>query len=130
MRRPSPLKLVGLVWLVAIIGVLVGRAYAQDVPAWAKAYHTCGTPGATADDCDPPKRGNLYAFCDSEQTADICDQHVLVLKDVCEETVWEWTDGSDRFSCAVVDDATRDAYLDTLEPDVRENTFRAWREGR
>jgi len=29
-----------------------------------------------------------------------------------------------------VDDATRDAYLDTLEPDVRENTFRAWREGR
>jgi len=129
MRRPSPLQIAGLFWLVAIIGVLVGRAYAQDVPAWAKAYHTCGMPGATADDCDPPKRGDLYSFCDSDWK-EVCDQDVLMLKDVCEETVREWTDGSDRFSCAVVDDATRDAYLDTLEPEIRENTFEAWREGR
>jgi len=105
MRLPSPLEIVGLLWVIAIaLAALVGLARAE--PA-----------------------GSLYAFCDSDWP-EICDQKALMLKDVCEETVREWTDGSDRFSCAVVDDATRDAYLSTLEPRIREKTLRAWRDGR
>ena len=57
------------------------RAVAPTVPAWAKAYHNCGTFGATDDDCDPPKHGALYAFCDTEW-AEVCDQKALMLKDV------------------------------------------------
>ena len=130
-------------------------------PAWAKAYHTCGTFGATDGDCEPPKtddpispyyhdgyyvnqadpsglpylyrvvpkRGDLYAFCDAEQT-DPCDTRALMLKDVCEDTIRTYTDGSARFTCAPVSAAARDAYLATLEPDKLTNTFRAWREGR
>ena len=105
------------------------RAVAPTVPAWAKAYHNCGTFGATDDDCDPPKHGALYAFCDTEW-AEVCDQKALMLKDVCEETVRMYGDGSDRFSCAVVDDATRDAYMSTVDRDVYERTIEAWAAGR
>ena len=108
------------------VRALIGE---PDVPAWAKAYHTCGTFGATADDCDPPKPGDLYAFCDAEQT-DPCDTLHLMVKDVCAETIRELTDRSARFSCAPVNAATRDAYLRMLDPDKLANTFRAWREGR
>ena len=129
-----------------------------DVPAWAKAYHTCGTFGATDDDCDLPaasiltptikqlldwkpsgypttvrsypiNRGDLFSFCDAEAT-DPCDTLHLMVKDVCADTIRELTDGSARFSCALVNAATRDAYLRTLEPDKLANTFRAWGEGR
>ena len=105
------------------------RASETGVPAWAKAYHTCGTFGATDDDCDPSKHGDLYAFCDAELT-DPCDTLHLMVKDVCAETIRELTDGSARFSCALADAATRDAYLASLEPDKLANTFRAWGEGR
>ena len=100
-----------------------------DVPAWGKAYHTCGTFGATDDDCVPPKRGKLYAFCDTEW-AEVCNQNVLMLRDVCEQTVEMYGGGDPRFSCAAVDDATRDAYLEMPEPDIREKTFQAWAAGR
>ena len=73
--------------------------------------------------------GDLYAFCDSTWAAP-CNERALMLKDVCEDTIRTWTDGSERFTCAPVNAATRDAYLETVDPDVRENTFRAWREGR
>jgi hypothetical protein len=73
--------------------------------------------------------GDLYAFCDSTWTKN-CDIHVLMLKDVCEGTVQDYTDNSSRFWCERVDAATRDAYLETLEPQIREKTFEAWREGR
>ena len=73
--------------------------------------------------------GDLYAFCDAEWK-EPCNERALMLKDVCEDTIRTWTDGSPRFSCAPVNAATRDAYLETVDPDVRENTFRAWREGR
>ena len=73
--------------------------------------------------------GHLYAFCDSTWKSP-CNERALMLKDVCEDTIRTWTDGSERFSCAPVNAATRDAYLETVDPDVRENTFRAWREGR
>jgi hypothetical protein len=124
--------------LIAII-MITGLAFAvwtreahsqtSDVPAWAKAYHNCGTFGATADDCDYPKNGGLYALCDAEGSAP-CNTLALMLKDVCEDTVRTYGDGSDRFSCAVVDDATRDAYMRSVNPDVRERTVQAWREGR
>jgi hypothetical protein len=81
------------------------------------------------DDCDYPKNGGLYALCDAEGSAP-CNTLALMLKDVCEDTVRTYGDGSDRFSCAVVDDATRDAYMRSVNPDVRERTVQAWREGR
>ena len=105
------------------------RAGEPDVPAWGKAYHTCGTFGATDDDCDPPKSGSLYAFCDTDWP-EVCNQKVLMLKDACEQTVELYGGGDPRFSCAVVDDATRDAYLETLDPDMRERTVEAWAAGR
>ena len=74
-------------------------------------------------------RGNLYAFCDAEQT-DPCDTLHLMVKDMCAGTIRELTDRSARFTCAPVNAATRDAYLRTLDPDDLANTFRAWREGR
>jgi hypothetical protein len=73
--------------------------------------------------------GNLYSFCDAERK-DACNPHALMLKDVCEATVRSYTDGSDRFSCGLVDAATRDAYLRTLDWRVFKETLRAWREGR
>ena len=109
MSSPSTLEILILIAAALIVLGLVGMA----------------NGGAAEDEI----RGDLYAFCDTDW-AEICDQKALMLKDVCEETVREWTDGSDRFSCAVVDDATRDAYLSTLEPRIREKTLRAWRDGR
>ena len=73
--------------------------------------------------------GDLYAFCDSTWATQ-CNKRALMLKDVCEETLREWTDGSPRFWCFRVPDAARDAYLRTVDPQVREKTFEAWREGR
>jgi len=73
--------------------------------------------------------GDLYAFCDATWETQ-CNERALMLKDVCEETLREWTDGSPRFWCFRVPDAARDAYLRTVEPKVREKTFEAWREGR
>jgi hypothetical protein len=73
--------------------------------------------------------GDLYAFCDSTWATQ-CNERVLMLKDVCDETLRTYTDGSKRFWCYRVDAASRDAYLSTLDPDVREKTFDAWREGR
>ena len=75
------------------------------------------------------RAGDLYAFCDTEWP-EICDQHALMLKDVCEQTVEIYGDESGRFSCAVVDDATRDAYMSTLDRDVYERTIEAWAAGR
>ena len=100
-----------------------------EVPAWAKAYHICGTFGATADDCDPPKIGELYAFCNAEWK-EVCNQKVLMLKDTCEQTVEMYGGGDSRFSCAAVDDATRDAYMRTVDRDVYERTVEAWAAGR
>jgi hypothetical protein len=124
--------LAAIIMLAALLYVVWSREARTDefsTPAWAKAYHTCGTFGATVGDCDPPKTGALFAFCDAEQT-DPCDTLHLMVKDVCAETIRELTDGSARFSCALADVATRDAYLATLEPDKLANTFRAWGEGR
>jgi hypothetical protein len=104
MRRPSTLDILLTIALSLIVFGLVGMARAEPI-------------------------GDLYAFCDTSWP-DVCDQQALMLQDVCAETVRTYGDGSDRFSCAVVDAATRDAYLDTLEPDIREKTFQAWREGR
>ena len=73
--------------------------------------------------------GDLYAFCDAEWATQ-CDERALMLRGVCEDTLREWTDGSSRFWCFRVDGATRDAYLRTVEPRVREKTIEAWREGR
>lgn len=74
--------------------------------------------------------GDLYAFCDAEWK-EPCATKALMLKDVCEDTIRTYGDDQwERFWCARVDAATRDAYLGMVEPDVRENTFRAWREGR
>ncbi len=156
-----PLGIIGAFWFVIVIIGLAGwvrAAYAEpDIPAWAKAYHTCGTFGATDGDCDPPvilaptgepgqiatwdesgrqlvwrlppKRGDLFSFCDAE-ASDPCDTLHLMVKDVCVETIRELTDGSARFSCERASFADRDFYLRTLEPDKLANTFRAWREGR
>jgi hypothetical protein len=93
-----------------------GEAYQRGIDreeAWARAQPS----------------GDLYAFCDSTW-AENCDIHALMLKDVCETTVRDYTDNSPRFWCALVDGVTRDAYLETLEPQIREKTFKAWREGR
>ena len=111
--------LIAIAMLAALLYAILTREAPADefsAPAWAKAYHTCGTFGATVGDCDPPKRGDLFAFCDAEQT-DPCDTLHLMVKDVCAETIRELTDGSARFSCALADAATRDAYLRTLESD-------------
>ncbi len=124
--------LFAIIAIAALAYVVWSREARTDefsAPAWAKAYHTSGTFGATDGDCDPPKPGALFAFCDAEQT-DPCDTTHLMVKDVCEDTIRELTDGSARFSCAPVNAATRDAYLRTLEPDKLANTFRAWREER
>lgn len=124
--------LAAIVMLTALLYVIWSREARTDewtAPAWAKAYHACGKFGATDGDCVPAKRGDLYAFCDAEQT-DPCYTFHLMLKDVCAETIRELTDGSARFTCAPVNAATRDAYLRMLEPDKLANTFRAWREGR
>lgn len=73
--------------------------------------------------------GGLYAFCDAEWK-EPCATKALMLKDVCEDTIRTYTDGSKRFSCAPVNAETRDAYLKMIEPYVRDETFQAWREGR
>ena len=73
--------------------------------------------------------GELYAFCDTDWP-EVCNQKVLMLKDACEQTVEVYGNGSDRFSCAVVDDATRDAYMRTVDRDVYERTVEAWAAGR
>jgi len=73
--------------------------------------------------------GDLYAFCDKTWSVP-CNIRALMLKDVCEDTIRTWTDSSERFRCIRVDPATRDAYLRSVEPRVREKTFEAWREGR
>lgn len=72
---------------------------------------------------------DLYAFCDSTWRSP-CNELALMLKDVCEDTIRTWTNGSSRFSCAPVNAATRDAYLESVERDVREKTIQAWKAGR
>jgi hypothetical protein len=108
MRMPSALEILLLIAVGLIVFGLVGMARGED---------------------QGEIKGQLWAFCDTEW-AEVCNQDALMLKDVCEATVQMYDDGSDRFSCAVVDDATRDAYLAKVEPDVREKTIKAWREGR
>jgi hypothetical protein len=109
MSSPSTLEILILIAAALIVFGLVGMA----------------NGGAAEDEI----RGDLYAFCDTDW-AEICDQKALMLKDVCEETVREWTDGSDRFSCAVVDDSTRNVYMSTVDRDVYERTIEAWIAGR
>jgi hypothetical protein len=145
MRKPSPVEIAGLFWLVAIvIAALFGwsqRARAQNIPpsAWIVPYDDrarANEYGAKYDhgrevgaNLSNETRGDLYAFCDAEWTQP-CNTHALMLKDVCEKTLREWTDGSKRFSCAPVNAATRDAYLATVDKDVRERTIEAWAAGR
>jgi len=108
MRKPSALEILLLLSPLLIIVVVVAMARADELP-----------------------KGDLYAFCDSDaEKYEICNQSALMLKDVCEETVRVYTDSSDRFSCAQVDDATRDAYMQSVERDVYERTIEAWEAGR
>jgi hypothetical protein len=72
---------------------------------------------------------NLYAFCDIE-LKEPCNTKALMLKDVCEDTIRTWTDGSARFSCAPVNAMTRDVYMSTVDRDVYERTIEAWVAGR
>ena len=76
-----------------------------------------------------PAKGELYAFCDTDWP-EVCDQKALMLKDVCEMTVETYGGGDGRFSCAVVDHATRDAYMKSVDRDVYERTIEAWAAGR
>lgn len=123
MRHPSTLDILLLIALGLIVFGLVGMASAQTPHHYApEDYRDLGV-------ANQQPAGDLYAFCDTDWT-DVCDQQALMLKDVCEDTVRTYSDGSDKLSCAVVDATTRDAYLETLEPDIREKTFQAWREGR
>lgn len=124
--------LAAIIMLAALLYAILTREAPADefsAPAWAKAHHTCGTFGATVGDCDPPKSGALFAFCDAEQS-DPCDTLHLMVRDVCAETIRELTDGSARFTCERVSFAERDAYLDTLEPKIRAKTIDAWKDGR
>jgi hypothetical protein len=119
------MKLAGLFWLAAIIiGALVELALTS----------TFGPIAAKTEDysdwvvVNQQPAGDLYALWDAvEGTGNISD---LMLKDVCEDTVRAYGDGSKRFSCVLVDTATCDAYLSTLDLAERERTFKAWREGR
>ena len=97
--------------LIAIL-MLAGLA----VAIWAREAHA-------------ETSGDLYALCDSDWT-EPCNTKALMLKDVCEDTIRVYTDGSPRFSCAAVNAETRDAYMKTVTRDVYERTIEAWAAGR
>lgn len=121
MRKPVEWLMIG--WVVLSVVIIAVRAHGEP------CANVVGRYGNGLAPCEPAIVGDLYAFCDAEWS-EPCATKALMLKDVCEDTIRTYTDGSKRFSCALVNAATRDAYLKMIEPYVREETFKAWREGR